>query len=130
MTTKSIDRDTLRNIKARLQEKLNEMEAEFGINFKVNRSTFSAGACDLQVNGSLDLPLEETAHGRTFMALAPRYGLRREDLGRKFYFNGEAFRITGLKTSRPVYPIEGERVSDGRPYKFTVAQLKSVMVAS
>lgn len=65
-----------------------------------------------------------------FEHLAKSYGLEPSDYGKEFKIQvgrhkWERYRITGLKTSRPKYPIQGIRVSDGRGFKFpsnTVAE--------
>ena len=54
-----------------------------------------------------------------FEVLAPDYGLNPTDFGREFRANGEAFRIIGLSPRRPKYPVDAERLSDRKQYKFT-----------
>jgi len=53
-----------------------------------------------------------------FELLAQGYGLKPEDFGREFSNGNETFRIVGIETRRPKYPINVERISDGRGYKF------------
>jgi hypothetical protein len=52
-------------------------------------------------------------------------GLQGSDYGAIFPSNGERFRFTGVNPGRPRYPISGERVRDGRSFKFGqhIAQL-------
>lgn len=45
-------------------------------------------------------------------------GLKGDDYGAIFTSNGERFRFTGVNPSRPKFPISGERVRDGRSFKF------------
>lgn len=52
-------------------------------------------------------------------------GLKGSDFGTIFVSNGERFRFTGVNPGRPKFPISGERVRDGRSFKFPqhIAQL-------
>jgi len=58
-----------------------------------------------------------------FERLAPKYGLEPSDFGKTFTSLGRQFRITGIKPTRRQYPISGERVPDGKSYKFTAQQV-------
>lgn len=54
-----------------------------------------------------------------------RYGLKPEDFGRQFNFRGTRYRIAGLKTSRPKYPMQVERVSDDSSFKMTQSMVRA-----
>lgn len=54
-----------------------------------------------------------------FELLAEGFGLKPQDYGREFSNGNATFRIVGIEPRRPKYPINVERVSDGRGYKFT-----------
>ncbi|WP_152533393.1 MULTISPECIES: hypothetical protein [unclassified Labrenzia] len=54
-----------------------------------------------------------------FEILAPQYGLDPSDFGKEFDDRGERFRVTGLEPRRPKYPVNAERLSDRRKYKFS-----------
>jgi len=66
----------------------------------------------------------ETPQAKEFKSYATQYGFEPEDLGSEFTHRGETFRITGLKTRRPKFPICAERVKDGRGFKFPVEAVK------
>lgn len=53
-----------------------------------------------------------------FEALAESFGLEPSDYARNFRTGGETFRVTAINPNRPKYPINAERVADGRKYKF------------
>ena len=65
-----------------------------------------------------------TPEAQAFKTLAHKYGFEPEDLGTVFRYQGTDYRITGLKTRRPKFPISAERVSDGRGFKFPVFAVK------
>lgn len=54
-----------------------------------------------------------------FELLARNYGLRPDDFGREFSTGRETFRIVGIETRRPKYPINVERQPDRQGFKFT-----------
>lgn len=122
---KSITRGTAALIQDRVKMALADIEQETGLKIEVDLNTIASEGMTLKVKASLDLPLEETDAGRAFIALAGRYGLSASDLGRDFMLGGDVFRLTGIKTSRPKYPLQGVRVKDGKDYKFTVGQFTS-----
>lgn len=51
------------------------------------------------------------------------YGLKPEHFGATFHTNGRLYRITGITTSRPKYPIDCVRVVDNQPFKFPVSTI-------
>ncbi|WP_152499432.1 hypothetical protein [Labrenzia sp. THAF82] len=54
-----------------------------------------------------------------FEVLAPPYGLKPSDLGEEFEDRGERFRIIVLEPRRPKYPVNVERLSNRKKYKFS-----------
>jgi hypothetical protein len=54
-----------------------------------------------------------------FALLARKYGLSPDDYGREFSTGRETFRIVGIETRRPKYPINVERIPDRQGFKFT-----------
>jgi hypothetical protein len=53
-----------------------------------------------------------------FTKMATMYGLTPDDLDAKFTHRGTTYKITGLKTRRPKFPISVVRVSDNKGFKF------------
>ena len=47
------------------------------------------------------------------------FGFQPTDLGRTFRQNGDRFRITGLNTNARRMPIQADRLSDGKRFKFS-----------
>ncbi|WP_415183179.1 hypothetical protein [Phaeovulum sp.] len=54
-----------------------------------------------------------------FELLANNYGLSPDDFGREFSTGRETFRMVGIETRRPKYPINVERQPDRQGFKFT-----------
>ncbi|MGH0004295.1 hypothetical protein ACQU0X_29860 [Pseudovibrio ascidiaceicola] len=59
---------------------------------------------------------DEDLDKELFELLCSRYGLKKEH-----------FRITGLDTRRPKYPITAARISDGRSFKFSPEQVRVLL---
>lgn len=55
---------------------------------------------------------------RMFEHLASRYGLAPSDFGKTFWMKGTQYKITGINQSAPRYAITGERVRDGKGFRF------------
>ena len=55
---------------------------------------------------------------RAFAEMATMYGLTPDDLDAKFNHRGTTYKITGLKTGRPKFPISVVRVRDNKGFKF------------
>ena len=54
-----------------------------------------------------------------YKRFAPHFKLPLDSFNKVFTYRGIAYRISGLTTSRPKYPVNAERVRDGKPFKFT-----------
>lgn len=50
-------------------------------------------------------------------SLAKVSGSNHFEIGRKIYFNGKQFELTGWDGNRPKYPISATEISTGRKYK-------------
>lgn len=49
------------------------------------------------------------------------YGLTGKEYGKTFFSNGRTYKVVGLKTSHPKFPIIGQDVKTGKQFKFTEA---------
>lgn len=58
---------------------------------------------------------------RDFKRWAETYGLKPEWFGQTFTSRGTDYRIVGINTRAPKFPVQVERVHDGRSFKFTAA---------
>jgi hypothetical protein len=125
MKISHINRSTAQMLVAAMSAKIAELEAEFDVKFKAAPNwRFNASGVDVAFSAKIDVPIEETAEGRSFAAYAPRAGIDKDKLGKTFFSGNDTYRITGWASSRPKYPVSAERVSDGKGFKFTVEQIK------
>ncbi|SDQ28665.1 hypothetical protein [Pseudovibrio sp. Tun.PSC04-5.I4] len=70
---------------------------------------------------------DEDLDKELFELLCSRYGLKKENYGEIFSDGEERFRIAGLDTRRPKYPISAKRISDGRLFKFSPEQVRVLL---
>ena len=64
---------------------------------------------------------------QAFSQLATAYGLDPDWLGKCFISNGKEFRIVGLNTRAPKFPVMCERTKDGKRFKFKEATIEQRM---
>ena len=71
-------------------------------------------------DGGAAPPADTTARDKAqWKRHASMYGLPVDAFGTVFRSNGTEYRICGISTRRPKYPVLGTRVSDGKKFKFT-----------
>ena len=72
------------------------------------------------LDGGAAPPADTSARDKaTWTRCAPVYGIPADAFGSVFRANGTEYRIAGIVTRRPKFPILGTRVSDGKRFKFT-----------
>lgn len=131
MAIKSFDRDTLRTLSAEIEAALQAVARKNGVSLKVGRGQFSPQNFTLKVEGSL---LEDggeavTKEKNDFNRYATTFGLKPEDLGRRFVFRGQPYGIVGLKLSSRKYPILGKSRS-GKVYKFQAEDVRLALAGN
>lgn len=125
-----MDRQTLRAFNADAIKALEGIAAEHGMSvrpgthrFGESNATLKFDLSDITTSGEVLTP-----EAQAFKLHAARYGLSPDDLYGTFTLNGTQFRITGLKTRRPKFPISGENISTGRMHKFTESALRNTPI--
>lgn len=121
-----ISRDILKALRSEIDATLKEVGKKYSINLKAGNATFSDTNFTFKLEGAVI-----TANGtilkkesEDFKRNAILYGLKPEDLGRRFQDNGRAFEITGLKPKASRYPILAKNLSTGQTFKFTSSHVK------
>jgi len=54
------------------------------------------------------------------------FGIGSSDYGRTFMFRGQAYKLVGIKASRPKYPVLAEQVGTEKVYKFPASVLSEL----
>jgi len=129
---KSFDRATVRETRSRLQAALDTVAKELGCQIQVGNASFSGPNCTFKVECAVvgKDGTAQTQETTDFKALATRYGLSPDDLGKVFTTGGHEYRVAGLKPKSHRYPIVAVRVKDDKTYKFPADVVKLALGAA
>ena len=120
---KAFDYVTARTFQKRLDEKMKELEAEFGIKIEVANAKYDG----TEFTGWLKATATD-AKKAEFARWAPHFGLEPDDLGRTTLFLGKHYEITGIAPNADKYNIEVKRVRDGKPFRLTASSVKAGII--
>jgi hypothetical protein len=107
-------------MRTEMQEALDIIGENYGLAFSIGRITFDDTTIRTTVEAGLTTMPGETKMSIDFRNSCHKHNLKASDLGRVFTNTRlERFTIVGLKPRNRKYPIIGQRVSDGKQFKFT-----------
>ena len=120
-----MERDKVRAIAAEVPVALTDLCRKQGVAIRYDGGSIGQGTCILKFEFS---EVDSTGRAQTvdvenFRICAHRFGLKPEDLGRKFTFRGHEYEVTGLRPAADKYPVLAKRLADGKVYKFPAAQI-------
>lgn len=118
-----------RLLSAAITQALKQVGDDFGVDLTAGGGQIGTGIGRVNV----EVKVRETASGcdgakALWDQMCGHYGLKPEHYGMTFYSNRVMFRITGIATSRPKYPIDAIRVADKRPFKFPASTIASKLL--
>ena len=115
-----MDREKVKALRDKMQEALDAfVGSDNGVAVKVGAARFTDSSVTFKVDVSEIVNGKAvTKEADAFKAMASLYGLKPEDLGRRFAFRGEQYEVAGLNPKAAKFPICGKRVSDGKGFKF------------
>jgi hypothetical protein len=129
-----LDRNGCKVLRASMQKALDQICKDLDLDsIQIGGITFytemSKASMRVQVFGKRvkDDGSKVSAKKLEWAAMAPRYGLKKEDFGSEFISSGERFRIEGINTRAYKMPIKAVRVSDGRKFKFSAETVKFLL---
>lgn len=100
------------------------------IELELIRDALPQGAARNLVVGKIDEMQAKAGQGEAmWKAYCKQYGFEPYHLGAIFVLQGTAYKITGIRPSAPRFPIIGERMSDGRGFKFPAATVRTLLPA-
>jgi len=116
-----MNRQLVKELRDALQEALASVEEEHNVKVHVGNASYSNS------NATFKVEVADIVEGNVitkevsdFKKYANLYGLIAEDLGKTVKnFNGEKYKIAGLKPRSKKYPIIMEQVGTGTSYKFS-----------
>lgn len=120
------DRVICRAVSDAVEEALKPVADRFGVQIKTKGGTYTPGnyLLRLEIATIGDDGQVHTQAVEDFRKYAPAFGLEPDDLGREFRTGRGRYRITGLSSYRPKFPINGVDVVTGKPFKFTLEMVK------
>lgn len=68
-----------------------------------------------------------SAEGKAFLEQATLFGLKPEDLGRKFQDSGDEYEVCGLKPRSRKYPVLATNTRSGKTFKFPVSVVRAAL---
>lgn len=119
-----IDKRAAGEIAAAAEEALTEVAEKFGLEVKFRGGKYDPQVGEYHPKFVFSLPGSEE---REFARVAWEFGLSEDDFGTVFTSRGEEYRLKALSTRRPKYPVVGERVKDGKLYKFPEKVLEQLL---
>lgn len=125
-----VNRKSAREIRDKCVEKLAEYAEELGM--QIMPASVRFGPTSVTIKLEFACIDEETGQPQDKKALAFSrsaflYGLDPDWLGKCFISNGKEFRIVGLNSRAPKYPVNCVRTCDGKTFKFKEATVEKRM---
>ncbi|MBA8881651.1 hypothetical protein [Phyllobacterium myrsinacearum] len=128
MQIDKFDKIAYANITHAISLALKEVGDRFGVDFRPNggQTGVSQGRIDLQVN--VRKPSDGLRPGeKKFRIDAGYFGLPNEAFHTILTHKGRRFRVVGLNSNAPVYPVECEALSGGRGCRFPIHTLRNAL---
>ena len=126
----TFDRNSLRLLRKELDNVLAQVGRENNISLKCGNIRFDsrtakivveAGTIDDATGTVITQEMQQWRTGHTF------YDLPAAGLGQMFFSGGTQYKITGLNTRRPKFPVSAERVCDGKLFKFPASVVRNAL---
>ena len=121
---KKFDRPALRKFRVDFEKAVEAFGKKHGVVLKLGDAKFS----NTDATYKLQVVIAGDASGMSAAEVVGRkslelegvfFGLKAEDYGRTFKnWDGDTYSLTGVKSSRPKYPVSATNVRTGKGYKF------------
>ncbi len=115
MSIKQFDKSNLKVVRGLINAVLTDALAEHGLSVNIGNISYSDNDFHCKLNVSCGS--NEDAAKREFEKNAFSVGLKPDDYGRDFSFNGKMFKLIGIKPRSTKYPLVGIDGA-GKRYKF------------
>lgn len=112
------------------EEVLVELEAlglKHGLRFSVTGGSIGMTDLTIKIKASTDDPHAAIDQAKRELSLMGRqWGLDESHYGKKFKHGSKMFQLTGVKPSRPKYPVSATCLATGKQYKFPAYVLNEI----
>lgn len=95
-----VGKDDFSVLRRKMEAALEAIATEHGFKVKAGNASVAPGFCDMKFTFSLvnENGIAENRETMAFNELAHLYGMKKEDLGKTFPYNGKTMKIIGLNT--------------------------------
>ena len=113
------NREGARRLQAEVIQELVDLGERLGLDISPERWEAGPNHISIKVKfATTDSDAVDEERRREFGRSAHVFGLERDDYGLEFKSQGRRYRLIGIKSNRPKYPLVCECVSTGKVYKF------------
>ena len=123
MKIETMDRASVKVLAIAVEQAMKQVAEDFGVTYAYKGGTFDPGTGVFYPKGEFSLP---DSGRRAFERDAHQFGLTSEHFGATFVSNGQEFRVTGINTRAPKYPIKATCLLSGKPYKFPASVVSKI----
>ena len=121
---KKFDRPALRKFRVDFEKAIEAFSKKTGVAMKLGSAQFNDSSATYKleiviVDGKSGMSAAEAIGRKSLELDGAFFGLTADDYGRTFKnWDGGTYRLTGVKSSRPKYPVSATNVITGKSFKF------------
>ena len=133
MTIQTINRQTIALIAKQAEQALQGVADELGIDVQHQGGRFDPDAGTytpkfvFSIEGADEMAFARDARYVSAMVNGEVKTLQGEDLGVTFNCNGTLYKLVGVNLRAPKYPVLGQRLEDGKRFKFGTATVRDII---
>ena len=117
-------------LSAEIQQELQDLAQRHDLDISAGGGNFGENEFTVHVKCKTnDAQAVEATARRNFAISCRGYGLEPHHYGTEFSYGGDRFRLTGIKSSRPKYPISGVCLRTKRTFKLPTATVSHIKTA-
>lgn len=130
MAFTQFNNDGYKMLSAEMVHELNDLAQRHGLDIDCAGGSLGQNEMTIKVRcRTTDTDAIQRAEKARFGQTCHHVGLEASDYGLEFAYNGDRFRITGVKPSRPKYPISAVSLRDKRSFKLPHGAAAAVKAA-
>ncbi len=120
---KKFDKPALRRFKDDFEKSVSAFAKKSGVVIKLGAARFNDSSVTYKLEVIIasdgDMSAEEAMGRKSLDLEGVFFGLTGKDYGRTWKsWDGDTYRLTGIKSSRPKYPVSGVNMRTGKGFKF------------
>jgi len=116
-----MDKQTAKTLLSELQKVAKKIANENSLYLEKTRGTYGNEFVDIKL--SFHESDQSTREKKNWNKNCNLYGFKKEDFGKNFTHFGETYKVIGLNTKAKKFPIYGERIKDGKKFKFKAGSI-------